>query len=457
MKARFILRLFFSVVALGTLSGQGKSLTVEEAVSLSLASDFRIRGALLDAQSAKAKVEEAKLRQLPSVSLSASYTRLSDLKSTVSLGLAKMTIDSLDNVYTFAANMQYPVFAGFRLQEAVKLADAQVQGKEISAEMTKRAVAFETERAYWEAVRATYNVKMLEENLSLMTHNLDMSGKQLSEGTLMNADLLSAQMRADQAAMEKANGVTVQTRAFLALASLVSDEGSAILSKDALGLFELSTKPEDSPGAATALLSLGSPPDEASLVSAALSRRPETRGAAIALRIAEGSVRLAKSPLYPSLNVSGNYTYADPNPRVAFQSDPALFTGTWTLGVSLSYDLGGLPANLAALDAQDKGFKKSAEDKNRQNEVVALDVRNCYLAWDQVSRDIAFVSRMLDQAKESERVTKARLDAGTASETDLLSAKLARLRSEFAITNKQIDRQIATADLCRAAALTDLK
>jgi hypothetical protein len=64
---------------------------------------------------------------------------------------------------------------------------------------------------------------------------------------------------------------------------------------------------------------------------------------------------------------------------------------------------------------------------------------------------------MLDQAKENERVMQQRADAGTASANDLLGASLGRLRSEFTITNKQIDMQIAAADLCRAAALSDVQ
>ena len=58
---------------------------------------------------------------------------------------------------------------------------------------------------------------------------------------------------------------------------------------------------------------------------------------------------------------------------------------------------------------------------------------------------------------ENERVARQRVQAGSANENDLLAAEIARLRSEFAVSNKQIDLQIAAADLCRAAALADIE
>jgi outer membrane protein TolC len=194
--------------------------------------------------------------------------------------------------------------------------------------------------------------------------------------------------------------------------------------------------------------------DTDALISSALAHRPEIKAASLSIAAAEHGKRLAEAPLYPTLNLTGNYTYANPNQRVAFQSDPKAFTGTWSLGASLSWDLGGMPANISEVLVQDKGIQKSLSDGSRQKELIMLDVRNTILSYEQTRRDAGLVSLMLDQAKENERVMKERYNAGTASANDLLGASLARLRSEFTITNKRIDLQIAASDLCRAAALS---
>jgi outer membrane protein TolC len=165
---------------------------------------------------------------------------------------------------------------------------------------------------------------------------------------------------------------------------------------------------------------------------------------------------LADAPLYPTLTLSGGYTYEDPNSRVYFQSDPWQFTGTWTLSAVLSYDLGGLPASLAERDAQAAAGRSTAADDRRQRESVALDLRTCLDSFLRARKDRELVSGMIGEAKENERVTEQRVAAGTASELDLLTARLARIRVEFSVDNKLIDEQIAAADLERAAALAKL-
>lgn len=440
-------------------AAQAKPLTVDEAVALALASDQRIESAYWDAQSADAKATEARQRQFPALSVSGSYTRLSDLTSSIAIGPATMEIGSMNNVFSFAANMQYPVFAGFRIQETVKLAAQQAESKQIAAEMTRRAVVFETQRAYWEAVRADRNVRLLEENFTLMKQNRDVTQLQYQQGTVMNADVLTAQMRCDQSEMDLGNARTSRQKAYLSLSVLIADSADGGQPADPAARFDLTSGPSDG-NAVTAQktplpLAVSGSIDGQALVGLAFANRPETRASALALRAAESSRRLAMAPLYPALNVTGNYTYADPNQRVYFQSDPWKFTGTWSLGVSLSYDLGGLPANLTERKAQVDSVKKIASDEKRQGEVVSIDVRSCLLAYEQTGADIALVSRLLDQTRESERVSAERLKAGTINQLDFLTSSLARLRSEFAIVNKQIDLQVAAADLIRAVGLAD--
>jgi outer membrane protein len=436
-----------SISALG-LGAQAKSLTPEQAVAAALDGDARVEAALWDARSAGEKAREAELKKLPSLSLSASYTRLSDLTSTIAIGPVDMKLSSLDNAFSMNANMQYPIFAGFRLRESAALAALQAKGKDVSTEMVRRAVAFEARRAYWEAKRATLNTGMLEESLELATQSLEQARTQAAHGAAMKVDLLTAQMRCDQARMDLGAAVSAERRAFWNLASLVDPETDPGAVPEKRYTLEIDAAPV--PDASFPSL------DESELERVALAGRPETRGSALAVAAAETGRKLAEAPLYPTFTVSGSYVYADPNSRVYFQSDPWLFTGTWSLSAVISYDLGGVPANLAEREAQSDAARKSVADDRRQRETVALDVRNCLQSFLQARGDYDLVSGMIEQARENERVAEQRLAAGTASDLDLLTARMSRLRVEFSIANKLIDEQIAAADLERATALAKL-
>ncbi|HPS43170.1 MAG TPA: TolC family protein [Treponemataceae bacterium] len=454
------------------LSDGEAPLSVEDAVARSLAADPRAESARRDWLASAAKAEEARLRELPSLSLSAGYTRLSNVVSEISLGPTTMSIDSLDNIFTLQANAQYPIFAGFRYAESARLAGLQKRCKEIAEEMTLRAIAFETERAYWEAERAARNERMLAENLELTRRNRAITERQAAEGSALAADLLVAGMRCDQAEIDLGNATAAKERAFLNLALLVGmdTQGSprfalssdpavppvptrfaALTPKDAEATpaNDTDSSPANGPESSPAL-------DADALIAYALSARPETRAAAVSVEASRAAKKVAEAPLYPTLAVSGNYTYADPNSRVYFQSDPWKFTGTWSLGVALSWDVGGIPANLAERDAQLESVEKSVADGKRQEELVELDVRNCLIAYGRTESDLALLGRMVAPARENERVTAERVAAGSANAVDLLAAEVARLRSEYAVTNREIDRRIAEADLARACGIAPI-
>ena len=277
-----------------------QELAIDAALRAALASGSRIESAIWDEKAIAQKSTEAKLRQIPSISLSAGYTRLSDLTSTLALEPYSFELASLDNAFSLAATMQYPVFAGFRLSESAKLAGLQVQGKEIALEMTKRAVAFETQRAYWEAVRAANNVGILRENFDLSQKTMDVVSEQFTQGTAMNADLMSADMRKDQAAIDLAGAETMMKRAFIALEALVSDDGGTGKTGDPSARYKLISAPDAAPAKTETGEPLAGDIDEKALIAFALERMPETRSATLATQMAESSRRIAEAPLYPT-------------------------------------------------------------------------------------------------------------------------------------------------------------
>jgi len=188
------------------------------------------------------------------------------------------------------------------------------------------------------------------------------------------------------------------------------------------------------------------------LIRVAIENRPELRAADLAVDVAVSNRDLAESSLYPTVALTGNFTYANPNSRVAFQSE-SRFTGTWMMGAVVSYDLGSLPANRAAIETREREIRRSAVDREHRIALVTRDVRTCLLVFNQAKADLEMVSGMVDQATENERVVTQRVRLGTASDLDQLAASVGRLRSEYAVINREIDLQIAIADLRRAAAL----
>ncbi|MBN2440198.1 MAG: TolC family protein [Spirochaetales bacterium] len=450
--------LLFHIGVIPALHAQEQSFSIERATAMALEKNPSVESAHWDWLAACASAEEARLKMFPSLNISGSYQKLSDIPpASMTIGTMTYTFpESLTNIYSFSANLMYPVFAGFRIREAAAIAGMQSRGKYLAIESIKRALLFEVRRAYWEAVRATFNVAMLRKNLELTAVNRDLTAKYAAQGTATKSEQLTADSRYQQADLDLGDAVSMQRRAYLVLAALTGRSSTEMhytdASLDAAMPFVLTTQPE-----ANLIYDFGDNPDETVLINEALEKRPETRISILSSHLAEHSKKLAEAGLYPSVSITGNYTFADPNPRSAFQSDPALFTGTWVVGIQVSYDLGGLPVTLKEREARQLGINKAHSDVIKQQESVMMDVRTCLLGLSRARRDVEITSSMVDQAGENLRVVQEKADLGMAGNADLLNAQVSLLRAHFTVTNKKIDLHIAASDLSRAVARDEIQ
>jgi outer membrane protein len=159
----------------------------------------------------------------------------------------------------------------------------------------------------------------------------------------------------------------------------------------------------------------------------------------------------AAAGLYPTLAVVGDYTYANPNQRIFPPS--AVFTGTWELGVQLSFDVGGLPSTLAQMSSADQDTRKARLQAEKQRTSIILDVQTCLLALDRARSDLELTLGAVPQAQENLRVVQQKFANGVAKRSEVLEAELGLARARFSVESKQVDVRIAEADLARAEAL----
>lgn len=443
-------------------------LTVDHAVKEALNHSSDVQSAIAAWKSARDKALQAKLNLLPSVSLSGSYTRLSQLPSsdtslTLPLpppptgpGPIHISISTPLDAFSFGVNLSYPIFTGFRLMEAAKIAELQSTNKETAIRIVRNALTFEVQRAYWESLRATSNVKTMEKNLSLVRVLRAQVKEEVDQGLATQADLLSADERYNQAQIGLNDVLAARTQAFLMLSSLLgqdatgaslasSGEGGFQLSKTAA--YNLSTNPAVIP-----YPQLTGELDAAKLVSEALADRPEMQTASIGVETATRAAKAAQGNFYPTVSVIGGYTYADPNQRVLF-SPSSQFTGTWDVGVAVNIDVGKLPSDAAGSQAAGNDLENARAQAEAERTKIVLDVRKSILSYEMAKQDLGLTKGTVPEAEENLRVTRQKFEQGLAKRSDVLRAELAVLRAQFGVMNREVSLQIAAADLARAVGI----
>lgn len=453
----FFVLMFLWATLFPAVAQETKPLSLEEALTGALKTDPGIRSSSFDLLASQARSKDAVYRMIPSLAVSTGYTQLSQepTASPVSTGnttydmivngLLKEFSGSPNNSRDVRLDLQYPIFAGFRLREAAELAKVQALSKADALELTQRALVFEIKRAYWEAVRATANVNSLSKTLELENLTKEEIRNLADQGMATAADQLAQDSRSDQALLSLDEAKAQQAMAFLALSSLIGDRTAD------------STQNSTSYTLTTAPLSSEAPQlkqgnlNEDQLVAQALSHRPEVRLAGTALNGALHAQKMAQADYYPTVLLTGAISYQDPDPRMFPPQDK--FNLTWSAGVRLRYDIGGVPGSVERNKAADADAEKARSDLERQRNGIALDVRRCTLALNRARLSLNLTKGLVAQSEENLRVTTAKYDNGMVKKSDLLQAQIALLRSNFAVQNKMIDVEIAQADLIRATAL----
>ncbi len=445
------------------LWAESPTLTADEAVKQALQNDKGIQSAAAAAQSSVEQAVAARLKMLPSLSLSAGYTKLSKVaQQTIDLPVMGQTVSipfpsPPTNSYSLGASLRYPVFAGFRLEQAAKIADLKGMTKKATLEMMREAIAFEARRAYWQTIGAQAQVALLSKSLDVTKALVAEVKDEVNQGLATESDLLSIQQRQTQADIALSNGVAAEEQAYVALATLIGQDSVAqdFAAKSLAAATGDTTLPPpyrltSSPGRLPQYPHT-SPIDLSALLSTAMTNRGDLQAAGFGVSIAEHAKRAAEGGLYPTIAAIGDYTYANPNQRI-FPTQKK-FNGTWDVGVQLSFDIGGLPAAAAQTKAAADAVRQAQLQQGKQEKAVRLDVQKSAISLKSARYALDLARGTVGQANENLRVVKQKFDNGAAKHTDVLEAELSVLKAQFGVTQAEIGVQIAAADLARAVSM----
>jgi outer membrane protein len=157
------------------------------------------------------------------------------------------------------------------------------------------------------------------------------------------------------------------------------------------------------------------------LTSEAVSRRPEpARLAAEAetLRQQSGAVLGASRP---QVELHGGYTFQENR----FQ-DPE---GIASAGMRVSWNLFDSGRTRHEVNSLGHRAESASQLLAEQQSLIVLEVRKAWLNVQETRQRIVATQRAVDQAVENLRVAKARFSAGTATNSDVLTAETLRTRS----------------------------
>lgn len=412
---------------------QNKKLTLNESIEFGLQNSKDLKISKSKVISSGAKVSEINSMFLPQLKFMANYTRLSDnippfeVVTPFSPLPIKISEPVLDN-YNLKLSFQQPLFTGFKLLSSRKAASYNYDATELEYSKDKNEAAFSIHTAFWNYYRAKQIKDLLQNNLKQMENHLNDTKNFLENGLATQNDYLKLQVQYSN------------TELLLIEAENNSDVARAVFNKS-LGLpLESATEiiaDEINPE------SLKSNIEE--LLNEAKANRDELKSLKSKLQAANENITAAQSSWFPSIYLTGNYYYSNPNSRL--QPLRIEWKDTWDLGVTLSWDIWNWGLTSAQTTQAEELSVQTQTSLEKLNDMIEVEVYQNYLSVVR-SKEKVIVSKLsVEQASESYRITTEKYNVQLATSTDLIDAEVSELQSATNLKTALVEYQLAKTRL----------
>jgi outer membrane protein TolC len=412
-----------------TTAQQKMSLSIDKAVELGLANSKAVHASKAKIGAAEAKTSETNAGQLPTLTFQGGYTRLSNIEAFKINGF--IVNEPVLNNYVLQLTLQQPVFTGFRLESAMKMAELTAEATKIDLLKDKSDVAFAVKSAYWTMYKALELKKVNDDNVTQVQAHLKDVESMLRNGVATNNDVLKVQVQLSDAKLRQ---IDAKNMVLLSQVTLNNYLGQSLTTE-----IDLATK------AQTTTKDLGQWENS---MDNAKKQRPEVKAAELRMKAGEEGITMAKSNWYPQVSLGAHYYLNRPNTRILPTRDQ--FDGTWDVGVNVSMNLWNWGVTSNQTTQAELQVVQAQDAVSQIKEGINVEVTQSYLNLTQMKEKVKVALEGVTQAEENLRLTNEKFKNGVAISSDVLDADIALLISKTNYTTALVDVEIAAARLQKA-------
>jgi outer membrane protein len=437
---------------------RGNGLTANQVAERAVKSSSQIVAKRRSIESADAQVDQAKAAFYPSLNLSASYTRLSDIKAPNLGTLASpdprlgtpAAFEHIDPNTLVAVPLAFPIILNsyvaqarlgvplsdyvLRTSRAISGANRVKNAAEIDERATKLSVARDARVAYYQWIRVQGFAFVGAQSIEQAKGHLTDANNAFQAGLISKADVLRAQSGVKSAELfaEKANSNV----------ALASKRLHVMMRDPGDGQYEVGEN------ILAPLAPLANTSSEEAAYHEAASQRLELK----LLQENEAALRdqaaLTSAANYPRLDASASAQYSNPNPRYFPQENK--FHGTWDVGVVLSWSPTSIFGTQAAVHSLDARSAELVAQRQALLDGLQLEVSQALSAERDAQFAVAVSQQALAAADEGYRVRRELFRSGRATLVEVTDSETELTRARLELVNAHVDLRIAQVELAHA-------
>lgn len=403
----FILITLFSI---GFIQAQDtKLLSLQEAIKTGITSSNQAILADTKVKTSEWELKTVKNNQLPNVSLSGQFFKLTQANAKGNLIPASGGNLDISQLAIGQANATIPVFNGFKIQNSIKASKNLNQAEISNAQHTKEQIALYITQLYFSLYKTQQMIALTEDYLK-SAHQRVIDFQALEDnGLLAHNDLLKAQLQESDielslATAKKNNSVlNYQLVTFLQL-----PEGTKILIPDN----------EFSPIQTTSDFSVA---------------RKDLEALNFAKLAAKNNIKIAQGNYYPSLNLIGGYIALD-------VKNALTVTNAMNFGAGISYDVSSIFKNKKEVEKAKSQALETESQIAILNDEIKEEIQEAKENFELAIKQKNVYEKAQLQANENYRIVLDKYNNGLSNTNDLLEANVEQLQAK-------INYSIATSDI----------
>jgi len=405
-------------------------LELEGAVRLALRHSRQIQAALQDKEAARGRRMEAYSEALPTVDLTAGYTRL-DQVMTIDLGVETFQVGDRDN-YNYRLQITQPLFKGGTMLIAQRAARLFTYLSDESVRATVEEVLYRVATSYYDAVLAGHLVSVQQDALRSARAHLESVEAKRAQGVATEYDVLRA--RVDVSNIQ-ADLIEQQNRRDLAIARLFK----------AMGVSQQSDVELTTP--------LRYAPQEVSFseaVRSAFLNRPDIYSASIQRDFQQEALNEARTKYWPRLEAYYWHLWAKPDPHEATN---ITWDRQWQAGINLVWHLFDGFAREGRI-IQRKADVRRREILLAETEEQALEqVKSAILELQNAAELVESQKLNRERARRALSLVEEGYSVGVNTELEVLDAQAALTRAQGLYYNALYRHTLARINLQKAMGL----
>jgi outer membrane protein TolC len=436
MHYRLLTALLVLLLPRGAAAQAPAVLTLDEAVARTLAHNPALKATRATENEAQARIREARAGYLPRLDLVEGWQRANQPVFVFSslLGQRQFTSgdfaldrlnhpDALAN-YRAAVIVEQTLFDGARTAAAVGGARGARDISKLETDRTAAELQLAAVRAYGRLVSATALHAAARTAVAAGAEDLRRIEARRDAGLETEANVLALRLHAADAEARRVRAANDETVARAELNALMG-------------------APLDDPIAVQqAPVPQAGDRDPARLEAQALASRVEMKQAVLRRQLADAQRRGARAALFPQVSL-----------QAAAEANGETFgdrASAWSVGVLVRWNAFAGGGDAARLQQAGAAAARADAERERLETAIRLEVRTATANLDAAYAREAATRRMVEQARESQRMIRDRYEAGLVPASELLRADDAVLQAESARIGAVVDVHVGEAALQHA-------